>query len=82
MSPFAALGRGRFSKIITTPSVAARPFRAASVPSGRGFASVGDRLPSVELHLGFPPEKHNLADFAKDKAIVLVGLPGAFTPTW
>ena len=48
----------------------------------RGFASVGDQLPSVELHLGFPPEKHNLADFAKDKAIMLVGLPGAFTPTW
>jgi len=47
----------------------------------RGFASVGDQLPSVDLHLGFPPEKHNLADFAKDKAILLVGLPGAFTPT-
>jgi peroxiredoxin len=42
---------------------------------------VGDKLPSVELHLGFPPEKHNLADFAGDKSIILVGLPGAFTPT-
>lgn len=42
----------------------------------RNFASVGDKLPSVDLHLGFPPKKHNLADFAKDKSILLVGLPG------
>mmetsp|Transcript_10345 Transcript_10345/g.18908 ORF Transcript_10345/g.18908 Transcript_10345/m.18908 type:complete len:82 (-) Transcript_10345:506-751(-) len=48
----------------------------------RSFASVGDKLPNVELHLGFPPKKYNLADFAKNKSIVLVGLPGAFTPTW
>lgn len=47
----------------------------------RGMASVGDSLPSVELHQGFPPKKYNLADFAKDKSIILVGLPGAFTPT-
>jgi len=43
--------------------------------------SVGDFLPSVELHQGFPPKKYNLADFAKDKNIILLGLPGAFTPT-
>lgn len=49
--------------------------------SFRGMASVGDSLPSVELHQGFPPKKYNLADFAKGKSIVIVGLPGAFTPT-
>ena len=47
----------------------------------RGFASVGDKLPSVDLHLNFPPKKYNLADFCKNKKVVLVGLPGAFTPT-
>ena len=48
----------------------------SSTSAFRSFASVGDQLPSVELHLGFPPKKHNLADFAKDKSILLVGLPG------
>lgn len=48
--------------------------------AARTFASVGDKLPSVDLHLGFPPKKYNLADFAKDKSILLIGLPGAFTP--
>ena len=42
----------------------------------RTFASIGNQLPSVELHIGFPPKKHNLADFVKDKSILLVGLPG------
>ena len=43
----------------------------------RSFASVGDKLPSVDLHLGFPPKKYNLAEYAKGKKIVLLGLPGA-----
>jgi len=58
---------------------AARPVTSSLL---RSFASVGDSLPSVELHQGFPPKKYNLADFAKDKNVILLGLPGAFTPTW
>jgi len=42
---------------------------------------VGDSIPAVELDKGFPPEKVALADFCKGKKVVLVGLPGAFTPT-
>jgi hypothetical protein len=71
--PLLAISRSFLRRIVAS---------AAPSASLRGFASVGDQLPSVELHLGFPPEKHNLADFAKDKSILLVGLPGAFTPTW
>jgi len=38
-------------------------------------------VPSVELDKGFPPEKVALGEFCKGKKVVLVGLPGAFTPT-
>ncbi|CAE8622251.1 unnamed protein product [Polarella glacialis] len=44
-------------------------------------AKVGDKVPNVGLDKGFPPEKVMLADFCKGKKVVLVGLPGAFTPT-
>jgi hypothetical protein len=42
---------------------------------------VGDKLPSVELHSGFPPEKIDLASYTANKNVIIVGLPGAFTPT-
>jgi len=44
-------------------------------------AAVGDAIPNVGLDLGFPPEKVMLGEFCKGKKVVLVGLPGAFTPT-
>jgi peroxiredoxin len=42
---------------------------------------VGDMIPDVSLDKGFPPEKVSLKEETKGKKIVLVGLPGAFTPT-
>jgi len=42
---------------------------------------VGDSIPSIELHHNFPPEKIDLADRLANKNVVIVGLPGAFTPT-
>eukprot|EP00930_Biecheleria_cincta_P020228 TRINITY_DN1525_c0_g1_i2.p2 TRINITY_DN1525_c0_g1~~TRINITY_DN1525_c0_g1_i2.p2 ORF type:complete len:146 (+),score=31.54 TRINITY_DN1525_c0_g1_i2:55-492(+) len=41
---------------------------------------VGDTIPNIGLDDGFPPEKIMLGDYCKDKTVVLVGLPGAFTP--
>jgi peroxiredoxin len=43
--------------------------------------NVGDTLPSVTLDYGFPPEKVNVLERAKGKNVILMGLPGAFTPT-
>jgi peroxiredoxin len=43
--------------------------------------SIGDRVPSIDLDLGFPPERVNLASRTAGKKVILVGLPGAFTPT-
>lgn len=60
-----------------------QPFGSFGSRLGARFLSVqvGDAVPSVSLDQGFPPVKVPLADYCKDKKIVLVGLPGAFTPT-
>jgi 2-Cys peroxiredoxin 5 len=42
---------------------------------------VGDKIPSVTLHHGFPPTFVDLAERVAGRKVVLVGLPGAFTPT-
>ena len=42
---------------------------------------LGEKLPAGTLDYGFPPAKINLAERASGKNIILVGLPGAFTPT-
>ena len=42
--------------------------------------SPGDKIEGV-LDFGFPPEKIDLAKRLAGKKVILVGLPGAFTPT-
>jgi peroxiredoxin len=39
------------------------------------------KLPSVELDSGWPPTRINLQQYTNSKSILLIGLPGAFTPT-
>ena len=46
-----------------------------------GVLKVGDKLPDATLDQGFPPEKISLPAYAKGKNMILMGLPGAFTPT-
>ena len=59
-----------------------RVFAAALLASSASaIISVGDTLPSVTLDYGFPPEQINLLERAKGKNVILMGLPGAFTPT-
>jgi len=49
--------------------------------SAQAVIKVGDKLPAATLDYGFPPEKIDLVEHTKDKNVILMGLPGAFTPT-
>jgi len=42
---------------------------------------VGDTLPPLTFDYGFPPQKINIAERVAGKKVIIVGLPGAFTPT-
>ena len=45
-------------------------------------AATPSKLPSVEVMQGFPDvENINVAEYCAGKNVILVGLPGAFTPT-
>ena len=43
--------------------------------------AAGSKLPPISLDYNFPPVKVNLAQRCASKNVILVGLPGAFTPT-
>ena len=44
--------------------------------------AVGSKFPSVEVEkASWPPTPFNLADKIAMKKVIIVGLPGAFTPT-
>jgi peroxiredoxin len=43
--------------------------------------SVGDAFPDLSIDQGFPPKVVSLKDRLAGKKTILVGLPGAFTPT-
>jgi len=48
------------------------------------YVKAGDKIPTnIELHEGFgPPKVVNIGKYVKGKKVLIVGLPGAFTPTW
>jgi len=68
----------------TTSLRAASRVLSARATATRSMATiaVGDKIPSIELHKGFPPKLVNMAEFCSNKKVILLGLPGAFTPTW
>ena len=44
--------------------------------------AVGGTVPAgITLDLGFPPAKVDVAAHVAGKKVILMGLPGAFTPT-
>jgi len=54
---------------------------AAALVASVTAVKVGDMVPSVTLDYGFPPEKIDLAQRVMGKNVILMSLPGAFTPT-
>ena len=60
----------------------ARLAALALLLSATAAIKLGDSVPQfLKLDLGFPPEKIELASRVAGKKVILVGLPGAFTPT-
>jgi hypothetical protein len=54
---------------------------AASLTVAFAPIKPGDSLPAANLHSGSPPDLVRVTDYAKGKNMIIVGLPGAFTPT-
>lgn len=47
----------------------------------QGPIAIGSRVPDVKLFVGHPPEQVEIAKRIAGKKVIVVGLPGAFTPT-
>eukprot|EP00040_Diaphanoeca_grandis_P014115 m.71464 g.71464 ORF g.71464 m.71464 type:complete len:61 (-) comp24351_c1_seq1:719-901(-) len=42
---------------------------------------VGDHMPKAVLDYGFPPSKIDIYERSQNKNVIVLSLPGAFTPT-
>jgi hypothetical protein len=57
------------------------PFAARGFRSAVAVRAVGDKIPAINLDFEFPPTAVNMAARTAGKKTIIVGLPGAFTPT-
>jgi hypothetical protein len=57
-----------------------RGFSSSSLGSLGGIQT-GEKVPWCDLHWGFPPQRVNVAQHVAGRSVLIVGLPGAFTPT-
>lgn len=68
--------RSKLLAALSGPPALAAPAQAA----GGRVVAVGDRIMG-SLQSGFPPTKCDMEDLCASRKVLLVGLPGAFTPT-
>ena len=66
------------SKIIIDVTQQVHAFSATPPPM---MIQVNDKIPMVDLHYGFPPQYVNSAFYASNKNLLVLCLPGAYTPT-
>mmetsp|Transcript_4172 Transcript_4172/g.13348 ORF Transcript_4172/g.13348 Transcript_4172/m.13348 type:complete len:115 (-) Transcript_4172:837-1181(-) len=69
-------------KLASEPKAAAKAKAKAKakVKKEPRVIKAGDKFPKSELHLGFPPDKVDMQERLKEKKVVILSLPGAFTP--
>jgi len=67
-------------QLITSISLAGA-FSVSVNSNAPAAINAGDKLPFVDLDYGFPPQKVNVVQYCAGRSVVIVGLPGAFTPT-
>merc|ERR1719296_286565 len=75
---------GLFDKVEKGEIVVMEEEQKVPVKQGEGAIKVGDMIPRELVWSSFdndPATYIDLSEFAKDKSLVVVGLPGAFTPT-
>jgi len=78
----AGLESGLFNAVEKGEKVVAEENKRVPVPINPLAIKVGDTVPSVKLFSEFSDQNLvNLVEYSKDRSILVIGLPGAFTPT-
>eukprot|EP00959_Pyramimonas_sp_CCMP1952_P184867 3865527-Pyramimonas_sp.AAC.1 len=67
--------------LLAKPRKGQRSANPVTNPSTTRTIAVGSAFPDVSVDYGFPPQRVNMPERLKGKKTILVGLPGAFTPT-
>lgn len=70
-----------YTSLLAYSGSLAQAFSISSSGNAPAAIRVGDKIPYVDLDWGFPPQKVNVVQYCAGRSVVIVGLPGAFTPT-
>mmetsp|Transcript_3194 Transcript_3194/g.4245 ORF Transcript_3194/g.4245 Transcript_3194/m.4245 type:complete len:210 (+) Transcript_3194:154-783(+) len=69
-----------FELLLATVATVASSTRFEKYPAAFAAIKPGDKLPSVDVHWGFPPQYIHMPEYCGSRNVIIVGLPGAFTP--